>query len=119
MSKTEINLCSFILVQMCLKCTLARMELLSKGNFFSFLILLQQLCIQYNIFVNRVSVVNFISIEILFSAVQEGSLLIDSSTINPEVAKEVALRAEEKGAIYLDAPVSGGECKLHVVLLDT
>lgn len=39
---------------------------------------------------------------------QEGSLLIDSSTINPDVAKEVALKVEEKGATYLDAPVSGG-----------
>jgi 3-hydroxyisobutyrate dehydrogenase-like beta-hydroxyacid dehydrogenase len=44
-------------------------------------------------------------------AVQEGSLLIDSSTINPDVAKEVASRAEDKGATYLDAPVSGGRIK--------
>ncbi|CAB3997707.1 3-hydroxyisobutyrate dehydrogenase, mitochondrial [Paramuricea clavata] len=44
----------------------------------------------------------------IIEAVQEGSLLIDSSTINPEVAKEVASKAEEKGATYLDAPVSGG-----------
>ena len=49
------------------------------------------------------------SFSICFSrTVQKGSLLIDSSTINPEVAKEVASRAQEKGATYLDAPVSGG-----------
>ena len=46
-----------------------------------------------------------------FRAVQEGSLLIDSSTINPEVAKEVASQADDKGSTYLDAPVSGGRWK--------
>jgi 3-hydroxyisobutyrate dehydrogenase-like beta-hydroxyacid dehydrogenase len=52
---------------------------------------------------------HYVYLGYLFSrAVQEGSLLIDSSTINPEVAKEVASKAEEKGATYLDAPVSGG-----------
>ncbi|XP_028390830.1 3-hydroxyisobutyrate dehydrogenase, mitochondrial-like [Dendronephthya gigantea] len=44
----------------------------------------------------------------IIETVQEGSLLIDSSTINPEVAKEVALKAKEKSATFLDAPVSGG-----------
>lgn len=41
-------------------------------------------------------------------AVQEGSLLIDSSTISPSVAREVASEAMKKNATYLDAPVSGG-----------
>lgn len=43
----------------------------------------------------------------------KGTLLIDSSTINPDVAKEVSLKAEEKGAIYLDAPVSGGKNDMY------
>lgn len=48
----------------------------------------------------------------------KGTLLIDSSTINPDVAKEVASQAEEKGATYLDAPVSGGKndmCSQYVI----
>ena len=40
--------------------------------------------------------------------VREGSLLIDSSTISPDVAKEVASKVQDKGATYIDAPVSGG-----------
>ena len=39
---------------------------------------------------------------------QKGSLLIDSSTIDPAVSQEVAALAKEKGADYMDAPVSGG-----------
>ena len=46
----------------------------------------------------------------VFSALQPDSLLIDSSTIEASVAKEMALIAEEQGSIYIDAPVSGGEC---------
>lgn len=44
----------------------------------------------------------------LLGAVQPGSLLIDSSTVHPAMAQEVAARAEEAGASFLDAPVSGG-----------
>ncbi|XP_071941642.1 3-hydroxyisobutyrate dehydrogenase, mitochondrial-like [Antedon mediterranea] len=40
--------------------------------------------------------------------VNPGTLLIDSSTIDPAVAKQVSAAAEKKGAIMLDAPVSGG-----------
>ena len=37
-----------------------------------------------------------------------GSLLIDSSTIDVETAREVAAAAEAKGLLMVDAPVSGG-----------
>ena len=45
---------------------------------------------------------------LFFSAVQEGTVMVDSSTIDPSVAKEVAKVSAEKGAVYMDAPVSGG-----------
>src|SRR5581483_5217460 len=38
----------------------------------------------------------------------EGTLLIDSSTIDVETARAVAAAAEAKGLLMLDAPVSGG-----------
>ena len=40
---------------------------------------------------------------------KKGSLLIDSSTIDPAVSKEMAAAAEKMGAVFMDAPVSGGE----------
>lgn len=40
--------------------------------------------------------------------VKKGSLLIDSSTIDPAVSKEMAAAAEKMGAVFMDAPVSGG-----------
>eukprot|EP00069_Balaena_mysticetus_P004813 bmy_04685T0 len=40
--------------------------------------------------------------------VKKGSLLIDSSTIDPTVSKELAKDVEKMGAIFMDAPVSGG-----------
>ncbi|MGH9346442.1 MAG: NAD(P)-dependent oxidoreductase [Vicinamibacterales bacterium] len=45
----------------------------------------------------------------VFSAVQAGSILIDTSSIAPAVARHLAKRAAEHGATLLDAPVSGGE----------
>ncbi|XP_012940528.2 3-hydroxyisobutyrate dehydrogenase, mitochondrial [Aplysia californica] len=44
----------------------------------------------------------------ILSTVREGTLLLDSSTIDPAVSKAVAAQAGEKGAVYMDAPVSGG-----------
>ncbi|XP_001640995.2 3-hydroxyisobutyrate dehydrogenase, mitochondrial [Nematostella vectensis] len=44
----------------------------------------------------------------LFNSVQDGTLLIDCSTIDPALSKEISEMASEKGATYLDAPVSGG-----------
>lgn len=44
----------------------------------------------------------------ILSAVKPGSLLIDTSTIEPAVAKEVGELVQSKGATFLDSPVSGG-----------
>lgn len=40
--------------------------------------------------------------------VKKGTLLIDSSTIDPAVSKEMAVTAEKMGAVFMDAPVTGG-----------
>ena len=40
-----------------------------------------------------------------------GTVLIDMSSINPQVSKEVSMELEKKGVSMLDAPVSGGEPK--------
>lgn len=40
---------------------------------------------------------------------KKGSLLIDSSTIDPAVSKELAKEVEKMGAVFMDAPVSGGK----------
>jgi 2-hydroxy-3-oxopropionate reductase len=45
----------------------------------------------------------------VFSAMQRGTILIDTSSINPSEARRLAARAAEMGAAMLDAPVSGGE----------
>ncbi|KAJ9582887.1 hypothetical protein L9F63_022766, partial [Diploptera punctata] len=44
----------------------------------------------------------------ILKSVKKGTMLIDSSTIDPELSKYVGKLAEEKGAIFFDAPVSGG-----------
>ena len=44
----------------------------------------------------------------LLSANVKGIVLMDSSTIDPMSAREVAKAAAKKGALMLDAPVSGG-----------
>ena len=43
----------------------------------------------------------------ILSSVQQGSIMIDSSTIDPAVSKKVASEAEAKCSSYMDAPVSG------------
>lgn len=45
----------------------------------------------------------------VFSAVQPGTILIDTSSIAPGTARRLAGRAASLGATMLDAPVSGGE----------
>jgi 2-hydroxy-3-oxopropionate reductase len=45
----------------------------------------------------------------IFSAVQRGTILIDTSSIAPGTAQRLAVRARDLGAVMLDAPVSGGE----------
>ena len=44
----------------------------------------------------------------ILGSVKAGSLLVDSSTIDPAVSQEVAAMCKEKGATFVDAPVSGG-----------
>ncbi len=44
----------------------------------------------------------------LLEAIKPGALVIDSSTIDPQVAREVAAAAQAKGLQMIDAPVSGG-----------
>lgn len=51
---------------------------------------------------------NYIFIYLL-RKVKKGSLLIDSSTIDPSVSKELAKEVEKMGAVFMDAPVSGGK----------
>ncbi len=45
----------------------------------------------------------------VFSAMQPGTILIDTSSISPAVARRLAEAARARGAAMLDAPVSGGE----------
>ncbi|MFF2481837.1 NAD(P)-dependent oxidoreductase [Paenibacillus sp. NPDC058071] len=45
----------------------------------------------------------------VLSAVQTGAVVIDSSTISPALAKELAAATERLGASFLDAPVTGSK----------
>jgi 2-hydroxy-3-oxopropionate reductase len=45
----------------------------------------------------------------VFGAMATGTVIVDSSTIAPAIARRLAARAKELGASLLDAPVSGGE----------
>jgi 2-hydroxy-3-oxopropionate reductase len=45
----------------------------------------------------------------VFAAMARGTIIVDSSTIAPAIARRLAARATELGAALLDAPVSGGE----------
>ena len=45
----------------------------------------------------------------VFEGIEEGSLLVDMSTISPVATEELVAEAGEKGVGMLDAPVSGGE----------
>jgi len=44
----------------------------------------------------------------IFSSVKEGTLLIDSSTVDPSLSKQLACQAAGKHCTFSDAPVSGG-----------
>ena len=50
----------------------------------------------------------YVDKEALFDVIKPGTLVIDSSTIAPETARQVAKLAADKGINMLDAPVSGG-----------
>jgi 3-hydroxyisobutyrate dehydrogenase-like beta-hydroxyacid dehydrogenase len=42
------------------------------------------------------------------AALRSGSILIDSSTVSPELARKVGSACKERGVDFLDAPVTGG-----------
>src|SRR5690348_11701415 len=42
-------------------------------------------------------------------SLRAGQIVVDMSSISPIATREFAARVREKGADYLDAPVSGGE----------
>ena len=44
----------------------------------------------------------------VLSGVRPGALVVDMSTISPNVTREIAARFQEEGAYMLDAPISGG-----------
>ncbi|XP_015909181.1 3-hydroxyisobutyrate dehydrogenase, mitochondrial [Parasteatoda tepidariorum] len=44
----------------------------------------------------------------IFQQVKPDTILIDSSTIDPSVTRELAIMAEKRRALFFDAPVSGG-----------
>ena len=50
----------------------------------------------------------YLSANGVLSGIKPGVIIIDSSTIDPHTAREVAAAAEKKGIPMLDAPVSGG-----------
>jgi 3-hydroxyisobutyrate dehydrogenase len=43
------------------------------------------------------------------SGLKKGGIIIDMTTSKPSLAMQIAARAEEKGCVALDAPVSGGD----------
>jgi len=45
----------------------------------------------------------------IFSAIQPGTVIVDSSTIAPNVARRLAAETAARDGSFLDAPVSGGE----------
>jgi 3-hydroxyisobutyrate dehydrogenase-like beta-hydroxyacid dehydrogenase len=44
----------------------------------------------------------------LVGAARPGAILIDLSTVSPELSREIARAAEARGVAFLDAPISGG-----------
>ncbi|HKQ86981.1 MAG TPA: NAD(P)-dependent oxidoreductase [Candidatus Acidoferrales bacterium] len=42
------------------------------------------------------------------AALRKGSVLVDSSTVSPELARKLAAACKERGVDFLDAPVTGG-----------
>ncbi|MGG1247941.1 2-hydroxy-3-oxopropionate reductase [Bacillus spizizenii] len=47
----------------------------------------------------------------VLKGVKKNAVIIDMSSITPDVSREIAVKAAKKGAAMLDAPVSGGEPK--------
>jgi 3-hydroxyisobutyrate dehydrogenase len=47
-------------------------------------------------------------VELLLPGIQPGSVVIDTSTVSPATARQIASRLKEVGCGFVDAPVSGG-----------
>lgn len=45
----------------------------------------------------------------LLAALEPGSIIVVHSTVSPQICQSLAIRAEQKGVRFLDAPVSGAE----------
>jgi 2-hydroxy-3-oxopropionate reductase len=45
----------------------------------------------------------------IFSALQPGTIIVDCSSVSPDLARQLGRDAANRGARMLDAPVSGGE----------
>lgn len=44
----------------------------------------------------------------ILESASEGTVLIDSSTVDPAVSRKIGKQADERGMMFIDAPVSGG-----------
>jgi len=45
----------------------------------------------------------------VFTTVRQNAIVVDTSTVGPSLSRQMARRFSEKGASYLDGPVSGGQ----------
>ena len=45
----------------------------------------------------------------VLEGVKEGSIVVDHTTVSPEVAEELDTAAKQHGCLFLDAPLSGGQ----------
>jgi len=52
----------------------------------------------------------------IFSRAKQGAVFIDCSTIDVETARAVIAEADKKGFLMLDAPVSGQEARLSIMV---
>ncbi len=52
----------------------------------------------------------------ILASAKKNSLMIDASTIDPNVAREVAAKVRAQGSMMVDAPVSGGLSPLLFLL---
>ena len=48
------------------------------------------------------------------AAMKKGSVIISSATMAPDDARRLAAKAEARGLLYLDAPISGGAAKAAI-----
>ena len=51
-----------------------------------------------------------------FNTLKSGAIVIDNTTASADIARELHAVAKEKGADFLDAPVSGGEAGIQTAV---